>query len=135
MKGLSGVSADMRLLLASTTTGAREAVDFFVARVQREIGALAAVLEGVDGIVFTAGIGEHAAPIRERILVGLGWLGVEPDLAANGPHDGVGAACLTKSGSRVQAWVIPTDEEGMIADHTAHFLPSSVTGIAPSPSA
>ncbi len=133
LKGLSGVSSDMRLLLASTTTGARDAVDFFVARVQREIGALAAVLEGIDGIVFTAGIGEHAAPIRARILAGMGWLGVEPDLAANGSYDGAGPACLTKSGSRVQAWVIPTDEEGMIADHTAHFLPSSVTGNAPSP--
>jgi acetate kinase len=133
LKGLSGVSADMRLLLASTTSGAREAVEFFVARVQREIGALAAVLQGLDGVVFTAGIGEHAAPIRQRILAGLGWLGVEPDQAANESYDGVGAACLTKAGSRVQAWVIPTDEEGMIAEHTAHFLPGSATTIAPSP--
>ncbi len=121
LKGLSGVSADMRRLLASTTTGAREAVDFFVARVRREIGALAAVLEGIDGIVFTGGIGEHAAPIRERILAGLDWLGVTPDLAANRACDGSAAVRITTQASRVQAWVIPTDEEMMIAGDTARF--------------
>lgn len=122
LKGLSGVSADMRRLFASEEPHARDAIDFFVARVRREIGALAAVLEGVDGIVFTAGIGERAAPIRGQVLAGLGWLGVIPDDAANDAYRGAGAALLTTASSRVQAWVIPTDEERMIALHTASRL-------------
>ena len=121
LKGISGLSADMRRLLASDSPQARDAVDYFVARVQREIGALAAVLQGVDGIVFTAGIGERSAPVRARILAGLGWLGVEADEAANTAYDGDGAARITAADSRVQAWVIPTDEEGMIARNTASF--------------
>ena len=116
--GISGTSNDMRDLLQSSTPTAKLAVDYFVYRVTKEIGALAAVLGGVDALVFTAGIGERSAQIRARILAGCAWLGVEPDADANARH----ATCITRAGSRVSAWVVPTDEELMIARHTAAVL-------------
>jgi acetate kinase len=112
--GVSGVSSDMRTLLGSDEPRAKFAVDLFVYRIGRELGSLAAALGGLDALVFTAGIGEHAAPIRERVCRAAAWLGVELDPAANaagGPR--IGAA-----GSRVPVWVIPTNEELMIARHT-----------------
>ena len=118
LKGLSGVSNDMRDLLATDTPAARLAVDYFVYRIIREAGALAAVLGGLDGVIFTAGIGERSAEIRSRVAAGLAWLGLDLDDSANSRH----GPEITKSGSRVQAWAIPTDEERMIALHTRKLL-------------
>jgi acetate kinase len=116
--GLSGLSADMRELLASDTPGARLAVDVFVQRIVKETAALAAVLGGLDGLVFTAGIGENAPAIRERVCRGLSFLGIDLDPAANAG----GGPRLTKPGSRVAAFALPTDEERMIALHTIETL-------------
>jgi acetate kinase len=112
--GLSGISNDMRVLLESREPRARLAVDYFVHHTARQIGALAAVLGGVDGLVFTAGIGEHSVEIRARLMQACAWLGLTPDGEANRN----GGPCVSASGSRVSAWVIPTDEERMIARHT-----------------
>jgi acetate kinase len=112
--GLSGVSNDMRALLESREPRARIAVDYFVYRVAREIGALAATLGGVDGLVFTAGIGENSAEIRARIVDACAWLGVTLDAEANrrgGPR-------ISSDSGAVSAWVVPTNEELMIARHT-----------------
>lgn len=116
--GVSGISHDMRELLASTDPHAAEAVDLFVYRAVIQIGGLVAALEGLDSIVFTAGIGEHAAPVRERICRGLAWLGLQLDVQANernGPR-------ISREGSAVSAWVIPTNEELMIARHTLQAI-------------
>ena len=112
--GLSGVSSDVRDLLASDSPHAAWALDVFVYRAGRELGSLAAALGGLDALVFTAGIGEHAVPIRERICREAAWLGVQLDDGANQR----GGPCISARGSRVTAWVIPTDEELMIARHT-----------------
>jgi acetate kinase len=117
--GLSGISNDMRVLLESDQPSARLAVDYFVYRAAKEIGALAAVLGGLDGLVFTAGIGENSAEIRRRICEASAWLGIELDGAAN---DGRGGRRISTAGSRVSAWVIPTNEELMIARHTGALL-------------
>ncbi len=116
--GMSGISGDMRRLLQSDVPRAREALDVYVYRALRELGSLVAALEGLDAVVFTAGIGENAAPIRERICRGLEWLGLEFDDAANEQ----GSTRISAPGSRVSAWVIPTDEEQMIAQHTVRLL-------------
>jgi acetate kinase len=116
--GISGVSNDMRDLLASAEPAAKLAVDYFVYRAAKEIGAFAAVLGGVDAIVFTAGIGERSAEIRKRICAASAWLGVALDERANaknGPR-------IATDRSRVSAWVIPTNEELMIARHTGQLL-------------
>ncbi|MCC7548367.1 MAG: acetate/propionate family kinase [Burkholderiales bacterium] len=114
MLGVSGVSSDMRALLASDEPRARLAVDLYCYRIGRELGSLAAALGGIDALVFTAGIGENAAPIRERVCQHAAWLGVELDGEANR----AGGPRLSTTASRVSAWVIPTDEESMIARHT-----------------
>jgi acetate kinase len=116
--GVSGISSDMRVLLASDAPRAQLAVDLFVYRILREIGSLAAALGGVDGIVFTGGIGENAAEIRRRVVKGLAWLGFSLDSQANG----AGGPCISAAGSARSAWVIPTDEEWMIASHTVQLL-------------
>jgi acetate kinase len=116
--GISGISNDMRDLLASTAPEARLAVDYFVYRAAKEIGALAAVLKGVDGLVFTAGIGERSAEIRRRICEASGWLGIALDDDANGRH----ATRISPAGSRISVWVIPTNEELVIARHTSALL-------------
>lgn len=116
--GLSGISNDMRELLDSADPAARLAVDYFVYRAAKEIGAMAAVLGGIDALVFTAGIGENSAEIRRRIGEASAWLGIEFDRDANttkGPR-------ISRTGSRVSAWVIPTNEEMMIARHTGRLL-------------
>jgi acetate kinase len=118
--GVSGISSDMRTLLASDEPAARFAVELFTYRIGRELGSLAAALGGIDALVFTAGIGEHAPLVRERVCRLAGWLGVELDPAANGA-DG---PRISTAASRVSAWVIPTNEELMIARHTA-----AVTGV------
>jgi acetate kinase len=116
--GISGISNDMRDLLRSVEPEARLAVDYFVYRAAKEIGALAAVLGGLDGLVFTGGIGENASEIRRRICDACVWLGLELDPQAN---DGRTARISTAT-SRVSAWVIPTNEELMIARHTGLLL-------------
>ncbi len=116
--GISGISNDMRDLLKSNEPQARLAVDYFIFRVAKEIGALSAVLGGIDGLVFTAGIGENSAEIREKICQSCRWLGVEIDSKANekkGPRISIPA-------SKISAWVIPTNEELMIARHTGKLL-------------
>ena len=116
--GMSGISSDMRALLESADSRARIALDVYVYRIRRELGSLASALGGLDALVFTAGIGENAAPIRERACAGLGWLGLDLDPAANA----TGGPLISAPGSRVSAWVIPTDEELMIARHTRRML-------------
>jgi acetate kinase len=116
--GISGLSNDMRDLLDSSEPSARLAVDYFVYRAAREIGALAAVLGGIDGLVFTAGIGENSAEVRSRICEASAWLGIELDADANrarGPR-------ISRVASRVSAWMIPTNEELVIARHTGALL-------------
>lgn len=116
--GVSGVSSDMRALLESEDPHAEEAVELFIYRISRELGSLTAALGGLDGIVFTAGIGENAAYIRERVCLDAEWLGIEIDRDANK----AGGPRITKDGSRVSAWIIPTNEELVIASHTERLL-------------
>ena len=116
--GVSGISDDMRTLLASDDPWANEAVALFVYRAGRELGSMAASLGGIDALVFTAGIGEHAADIRRRICEDAAWLGVDLDQGANL----AGGPLITHQGSRTSAWVIPTDEDLMIAVHTWTLL-------------
>jgi acetate kinase len=116
--GISGISNDMRDLLESGEPEAQLAVDYFVYRAAREIGAMAATLGGVDGLVFTAGIGENSPAVRERICDASAWLGVELDREANARN---GPRIATRQ-SRVAVWVVPTNEELMIARHTASLL-------------
>jgi acetate kinase len=115
--GVSGVSNDMRTLLASDEPLAANAIDIFVYRFGRELGSLAASLGGLEALVFTAGIGEHAPVIRRRACEQASWLGIEVDATANA----AGAARITTAGSRTSAWVIPTNEDLMIARHTWHL--------------
>lgn len=115
---ISGLSSDMRDLLASSEAKARLAVDYFVYRAAKEIGALAAVLGGIDGLVFTAGIGENSAEIRRRICESSAWLGIKLDAEANARN----ALRISVAESRVSVWVIPTNEELMIARHTGLLL-------------
>jgi acetate kinase len=118
--GVSGISSDMRTLLASGDRQAKLAVDLYLYRIRRELGSLAAALGGLDAIVFTAGIGENAAAVRERVCRDAAWLGVDLDPAANAG----GGPCVSAGASRVSAWVIPTNEELMIARHTRDLLGS-----------
>ncbi|MXN66429.1 acetate/propionate family kinase [Stappia sp. GBMRC 2046] len=118
LKGLSGVSSDMRELESSPDPHAAEAIDYFVFRIRREIGAMAAVLAGLDGLVFTGGIGENSVRIRELVCRDMGWLGVELDNQANGEN----RMRISAQGSRVKVLAVPTDEERMIAGHTAKLL-------------
>ena len=118
LKGVSGISNDMRDLLASDDPRATQAIDLFVYRICRELGALTAALGGLNGLVFTAGIGERSPEIRARVCERAAWLGIEIDLAANlagGPR-------ISTSASRVAVYAIPTDEEQMIARHTLDVL-------------
>jgi acetate kinase len=116
--GVSGLSSDMRELLASDQPQAQVAVDLFLYRIGRELGSLAAALGGLDAIVFTAGIGERAAVVRERICAQAAWLGVTLDPDANAQ----GGPRISTPDSRTAAWVIPTNEELMIARHTRDLL-------------
>ena len=119
--GVSGRSSDMRDLLASAEPAAREAIDLFVYRASRELGSLAAALGGLDALVFTGGIGENAAPIRARLCQEAGWLGLSLDADANAR----GGPAITTADSGVAAWVVPTNEELMIAMHARALLGSS----------
>ncbi len=116
--GISGISNDMRELLGRSEPAAGLAIDYFVYQAAKEIGALAAVLGGVDGLVFTAGIGENSAEIRRRICEASAWLALELDADANEAR----AARISRPNSRVSAWVVPTNEELVIARHTGALL-------------
>jgi acetate kinase len=116
--GVSGISSDMRSLLESENPHAREAVALFCYRIGRELGSLAAALGGLDAIVFTAGIGERAIPVREQVCAEAAWLGVALDRDANARH----GPRISSPASRVAVWVIATDEELMIARHTRDTL-------------
>jgi acetate kinase len=116
--GVSGVSSDMRELLASDAPSAREAIDLFVYRIGREFGSLAAALRGLDAVVFTAGIGEHAAEIRARVCRDSRWLGIILDEDANARH----RTRISSADSPVSVFVVPTDENLMIARHTRKLL-------------
>lgn len=121
LKGLSGISNDMRELLVSNDPRAAFAIDHFAHRCSLSAGTLAAALGGVDAFVFTAGVGENSAPIRARIAEGLAWLGADLDPASND----AGAALISTPASRVQLLVVPTDEELMIARHTMALIRSN----------
>ena len=116
--GVSGIASDMRTLRASAEPAAGEAIALFVYRIVREIGSLAAALGGLDGLVFTAGIGENDAATRQEVAAGCGWLGVTLDAARNA----AGGGRISTEASRVAVWVVPTDEERMIARHTVATL-------------
>jgi acetate kinase len=118
LKGVSGLSGDMRTLLASQDSNAKDALALFVFRLTREIGALTASLGGLDGLVFTAGIGEHAPQIRAMTVEKLSWLGAKLDAAANTRN----AEVISTSDSKLTMLVIPTNEEEMIARHTLSYI-------------
>ena len=113
--GVSGIAADMRTLRQSAAPQAAEAIALFVYRIVREVGSLAAAMGGVDALVFTAGIGENDPATRAEVAEGCRWLGLELDQTRNARGDG----CISLAGSRMSAWVVPTDEERMIARYTA----------------
>ena len=116
--GVSGVSGDMRKLSASKDPHAAEAIQLFVYRIGRELGSLVAALGGLDVLVFTGGIGEHSDAVRQQVCRDAAWLGIELDSRANT----AGGPCITRADSRVSAWVIPTDEDLMIARHTVKLI-------------
>jgi acetate kinase len=124
LKGLSGISNDVRSLLASPDPRAKLALDFFVYRIALLAGSLAAAMGGIDGFVFTAGIGENAPAIRDAVMRRLAWMGVERDVAANE----AGGPRISAPGAGVACYVIPTDEELMIARHTLATLRAHAQG-------
>ena len=112
--GVSEISGDLRVLLASDDPRAREAIDLFTYRIATEAGALVSALGGLDGLVFTAGVGENAPAIRAEVCDRLSWLGIRLDPAANA----IGRGCISLPDSKIEVRVVPTDEEAMIARHT-----------------
>jgi acetate kinase len=118
LSGISGISNDMRDLVGSNDPAARLAVDYFVYQATKQLGALAAVSGGIDALIFTAGIGENSTEIRRRICRSAAWLGIDLDDAANERR----APRISKPRSKVSAWVIPTNEELMIAQHAGRLL-------------
>ncbi|WP_248323874.1 MULTISPECIES: acetate/propionate family kinase [unclassified Caballeronia] len=127
--GVSGMSSDMRALLASDAPRARFAIDMYIYRIARELGSLVAAMQGIDALVFTAGVGENASIIRERVVRDAAWLGIELDPAANAS----GGPCISAASSKATVWVIPTNEELMIGQHTlAAIKPTASTSGAAS---
>jgi len=124
--GVSGISGDVRTLLKSPDPHAREAIDQFTYSVACEAGGLVSALGGLDGLIFTAGIGEHAPAIRTAIAARLSWLGLRLDEAANAQD----AACISAADSRVEVWVIPTNEEAMIARHANAIIGAATSSAA-----
>ena len=118
LKGLSGISNDVRILLESDEPRAKRALNYFVYRIAMLAGSLAAAMGGIDGLVFTAGVGENAPVIRAEVMKRLSWLGIELDPAANAK----GGSRISNATSRVACYVIPTDEELMIARHTLAYI-------------
>jgi acetate kinase len=120
LQGVSGESGDLRALLASGTPSAREAIELYVYRIAREVASLAGALGGIDALAFTGGVGEHAAVIRAAVAARCGWLGLTLDDAAN--DSARGEAPISDAASAVRAWVIPTDEERVIARHALAIM-------------
>jgi acetate kinase len=120
LKGMSGLSQDMRELEASNSPAARDAIAYFVARARQELGSLAATLNGAEAIVFTAGIGEHAWKVRAAVLTGMEWMGVHLDAEANRAN----AQIISAKRSPTAVFVVATDEERMIAEHTVRTVQS-----------
>lgn len=118
--GLSGLSSDLRLLQKSSAPGAREAIEYFVEHVQAEVAGMTAALHGIDALVFTGGIGENARAVREHVVRGLAWLGLKLDARAHAAK----AERISSADSAVAVWVLHTDEESVIARHTARVLAS-----------
>jgi len=116
--GVSGISSDMRTLRTSQDSSAAQAIDLFVYRIVREIGSLVAAMSGIDALVFTGGIGEHDAATRSAVAKGCSWLGVELDEMRNL----IGEGLISGGAGSLPVWVIPTDEESMVARHTADVL-------------
>jgi acetate kinase len=116
--GVSDLSSDMRMLLASSAPAAKEAIDLFVYRIGRELGSLVAALGGLDALVFTGGIGENAAEIRARVCTGAEWIGITLDKEANSRND----LLISAPASAVSVWIVPTDENLMVARHTRQLL-------------
>ena len=114
LKGMSGISQDMRELEASDSPAARDAIAYFVERIRRELAGLAATVDGIEAIVFTGGIDEHSWRVREAVLRGMHWMGAELDSEANRAS----AQIISSRSSKTVVFVIPTDEERMIAEHT-----------------
>ena len=121
--GVSGISGDMQELLASDSPQAVEAINLFVYRIGRELGSLVAAIGGLDAFIFTGGIGEHATPIRARVCQDAQWLGIQLNVEANN----AGGAKISADGSAVSVWVIPTDEDLMIAHHTNDVIRAAWT--------
>jgi acetate kinase len=126
LKGLSGISGDMRQLEAAGTLEAQQAIEYFVNHVQRELGGMAALLQGIDALVFCGGIGENSHFVREKVCSGLEWLGIEIDTARNRAHETI----VSSEQSRVKIFKVKTNEEAMIAEHTAELLRSAQSGPA-----
>ncbi|HEY1383423.1 MAG TPA: acetate/propionate family kinase [Dongiaceae bacterium] len=118
VKGVSGLTADMKTLLESSDPKAKLAIELYCYRIARELGSFAAALGGLDALVFTGGVGENAAPIRARVCRDAAWLGLALDESANQR----GGPLISTASSRVAAWVVPTDEELTIARHTQALL-------------
>jgi acetate kinase len=116
--GVSGISSDMRTLRSSSDPRAREAINLFVYRIIREMGSLVAALGGIDAVVFSGGIGENDAATRMEVVEGCQWMGAVLDHGLNAKGDG----CVSAATSRVSVWVIPTDEERLIARSTVRIL-------------
>lgn len=123
LRGLSGISNDVRVLLASDAPSARLALDYFVYRIVRETGSLAAAMGGIEALVFTAGVGENSPEIRARVCARLEWLGIRLDDTANR----AGGPRISTADSPLSVWVVPTDEERMIAEHTVDVLTASLS--------
>ncbi len=129
LKGMSGISQDMRELEASDSPRAREAIEYFVHRIRRELAGLAATVEGVEGVVFTGGIGEHSWRVRKAVLTGMEWMGIQLDEEANLASTQI----ISAKTSPAMVFVIPTDEEQMIAEHT--IATTKVSGAGANPAA
>lgn len=121
LKGLSGISQDMREIEAADTEQAREAIDYYVFRIRRELGAMAAILGGIDSLVFCGGIGENSASIRNKVCESFDWMGLELDFNKNS----AGEVLISTETSKCKIYAIKTDEEAMIAAHTAELLHAS----------
>jgi acetate kinase len=118
LAGVSGISGDMRTLAASDSPRAAFAIDLYVDRINRELGSMIAALQGIDALVFTAGVGENSPMVRQRVAEAARWCGVEVDAQANGAN----ATCIGTAGSKVEVYVVPTNEELMIARHARALL-------------
>ena len=125
LKGLSGLTNDMRDLESAGTQHAEEAIAYFAASIRRQIGSMAATLDGIDAIVFCGGIGENAIDVRRRVLEPLGWLGVAFDAEKNKVRGKT--ACISAPGSKIAVYVIPTDEEIVIARACLAFIPKTAS--------